>query len=261
MEDRMRLSLKRLEYYQNIVPDTYTKRKIEKFEKYTTYFSILSWLVLAASYVFVTMILLNLINEREMFIIDCDDIVLRTTFVILIMCICFNQIGSIRKQEYVVFKGTYSHSDNCESDLSESDKKDRKYTRSIFKMIQIFLRYMGTLFAMFTILFYILTNPKGQYGDDAELYIDKIQNFTSLVIIMELDDIIIGQLVYNFFGPLDCDADEHHIDIVTEKNKENKQNIVNKFSNATAVMVHEDSKKDDIELKNLKKESQAEGGT
>ena len=116
----------------------------------------LSWFALTAQYVFVTMILFNLINEREMFIFDCDDIILRAIFVMLIMCICFNQIGSIKKQEYVVFKGIYSD------------------TKSIIKMVQIFLRYMSTLFAMFVILFYILSNPNGQYGDDTELYIDKI---------------------------------------------------------------------------------------
>jgi len=33
---------------------------------------------------------------------------------------------------------------------------------------------------------------------------------------LELDDIIIGQLVYNFFGPTDCDIDETHEEKIKE---------------------------------------------
>lgn len=83
-------------------------------------------------------------------------------------------------------------------------------------MVQFLFRYMGTLFAMYVIFLYILSDPKGGYGDDALTYMDKIQNFTSLVIILELDDIIIGQLVYNFFGPTDCDIDETHEEKIKE---------------------------------------------
>jgi len=40
---------------------------------------------------------------------------------------------------------------------------------------------------------------------------------------MEIDDIIIGQLIYNFFGPIDCDADDEHKDKVKETNVVNKK--------------------------------------
>jgi len=48
MEDRMELSLERLRYFHEIVDDTFTKTKIEKFEKFTKLMSVLGWIVIAA---------------------------------------------------------------------------------------------------------------------------------------------------------------------------------------------------------------------
>lgn len=58
--------------------------------------------------------------------------------------------------------------------------------RSRFVMVEFFLRIMINILAMFTILFVILSTPKGEY----EGVIDQTMNFTALVILLEIDNIL-----------------------------------------------------------------------
>ena len=53
-------------------------------------------------------------------------------------------------------------------------------------MVEFFLRIMISILAMMTILFVILTTPKGEY----EGVIDQTMNFTALVILLEIDNIL-----------------------------------------------------------------------
>lgn len=78
-------------------------------------------------------------------------------------------------------------------------------------MVQVLLRYILTMFGLYSILFYVLTSPNGVTAVSQEPYMDKIMNFTALIIIIDLDNLLVGQLRYNFFGVNDTHPSERHM--------------------------------------------------
>lgn len=65
-----------------------------------------------------------------------------------------------------------------------------KAKASRFVMLEFFIRTMISLLAMITILVVIFTTPKG----DNESVIDQTMNFTALVILLEVDNILAALL-------------------------------------------------------------------
>lgn len=75
------------------------------------------------------------------------QIFLRASFIIVIMLLAFNEISSIKYQEYVILRGVY-------------DPMAAKV-----QMFQVFIRYLETIFGLYTIAIFVLTDDgEGEDG-------------------------------------------------------------------------------------------------
>lgn len=199
-ETRVWKGIDELNFYQKIVEDPMTQIKLDKLNKISYIFTCMSWFAIISQYVLVTAIFILLLEDRQLNIYNANQILLRGILTIMIFFIVFNDIGSVKQVEFGLFRG-----------IIPVKKQWAAAT-------QIFVRYIGALYAIFMILIYVLTDPVG--GGDTNL--DRIQNFTSLVIVLQLDEIIIGQLIYNFYQPTDLVAHEDHVKAAEKKLEEDE---------------------------------------
>lgn len=167
-----------------------TQIKLDKLNSISYIFTCMSWFAIISQYVLVTAIFILLLEDRQLNIYNANQIFLRGILTLMIFFIVFNDIGSVKQVEYGIFRG-----------IIPVKKQWAAAT-------QVFVRYIGALYAFFMILIYVLTDPIG----DSDSNLDRIQNFTSLVIVLQLDEIIIGQLIYNFYSPTDLEPHEDHVD-------------------------------------------------
>jgi len=70
-------------------------------------------------------------------------------------------------------------------------------------MVQIFVRYVMSVFGMYVICIYVLTDDKEEEGTK----MDQIKDFAAFVIVFDLDTIIVGPFLNNFFNPSDMELD------------------------------------------------------
>ena len=112
----------------------------------------------------------ELLESRVYVLYGTLQVFLRAAFIIVILLLAWNEIASIKYQEYIVLRGA----------LSESG--------STKQMIQIMVRYMMTIFGLYTICIYVLTDDISGEGN----MVDQIKDFTAFVIIYDIDTIIMG---------------------------------------------------------------------
>ena len=92
------------------------------------------------------------------------------------------------------------------------------------QMIQILVRYLMTVFGLYVICIYVLTDDKEEEGTK----MDQIKDFTAFVIIFDLDTIIVGPFLNNFFNPSDL---ELHLEEDEQKDQVNQKVIDNATQN------------------------------
>ena len=68
-------------------------------------------------------------------------------------------------------------------------------------MIEILFRYIMVVFGQYVICIYVLTDGKGEEGSK----MDQIKDFAAFVIVFDLDTIICGPFLNNFFNPSDLE--------------------------------------------------------
>ena len=73
-------------------------------------------------------------------------------------------------------------------------------------MIQIMVRYIVTIFGLYTICIYVLTDDASEEGD----MMSQIQDFTAFMIIYDIDALIMGPLFNKFIKPQDWELDDQH---------------------------------------------------
>ena len=74
------------------------------------------------------------------------QIFLRAAFILIIMLLAFNEVSSIKYQEYAILRGVYVP----------------KIAKA--QMIQVLFRYLVTIFGLYTICIYVLTDDKSGEG-------------------------------------------------------------------------------------------------
>lgn len=82
-------------------------------------------------------------------------------------------------------------------------------------MIQILIRYLNTIFGLYVICIYVLTDDVSGEGS----MMDQIKDFAAFVIVYDIDTIIMGPLFNNFFRPQDMTIDDDHKKLLEEKKK------------------------------------------
>jgi hypothetical protein len=95
--------------------------------------------------------------------------------------VSFNEISSIKTTEYSIFRGVFQE----------------RY-ELIIQTVIIFIRYFQSLLGMFVLLNFVLTHE-----DENASVLDQTKDFSALVILFEIDVIVLGPLVNNFFNNRD----------------------------------------------------------
>ena len=200
---RIALTLQRHEWAQELKPHASTQIKIDRLRSAAKITGVLTWLILCSQCLMFAVTFTELLESRVFVLYGTLQVFLRASFVIVIFLLAFNEISSIKYQEYIVLRGA----------LSEGG--------SIKQMIQIMVRYMMTIFGLYTICIYVLTDDVSGGGS----MMDQIKDFAAFVIIYDIDTIIMGPLFNNFFRPQDMELDQAHQDCLKEMEAENRDDV------------------------------------
>ena len=92
-------------------------------------------------------------------------------------------------------------------------------------MIQIMVCYIVTIFGLYTICIYVLTDDASEEGD----MMSQIQDFTAFMIIYDIDALIMGPLFNNFIKPQDWELDDQHKEELEKKKEDADENEKHEF--------------------------------
>ena len=87
------------------------------------------------------------------------------------------------------------------------------------------VRYIVTIFGLYTICIYVLTDDASEEGD----MMSQIQDFTAFMIIYDIDALIMGPLFNNFIKPQDWDLDDQHKEELSEMKEGADENERHEF--------------------------------
>lgn len=131
----------------------------------------------------------ELLISRVLVLYGTLQIFLRASFIIVILLLAWNEIASIKYQEYIVLRGALS-----------------EYAAAA-QMVQILVRYVVSIFGLYSFCIFILTDDVG--GEVTMT--DQVKDFAAFVIIYDIDSIIMGPLFNNFVKPQDLELCEEHL--------------------------------------------------
>ena len=80
---------------------------MDKLRKANRIANIVTWVTLASQLLMFAVTFQELLETRIYKIYGCLQVCLRGSFVLIIMLVTFNEISSIKYQEYSVFKGVF----------------------------------------------------------------------------------------------------------------------------------------------------------
>jgi hypothetical protein len=135
---------------------------------------------------------------------------------ILWLCAC-NDVATIRYQEVLIFRGVYG------------------FYAIVWNLFICTVRLFTSHFVYFVLVVYVLSTAYD--SDDEETYIDQVMNFTALLILIQIDEIILGAF-FNRLGQVTA-FDEFEDD---EDNKKNDiiyvgSNIIRSHKNCSTTFV------------------------
>jgi hypothetical protein len=131
--------------------------------------------------IIVSSFLISDLNKRVIIVTDFKEILLHFCFTWILLLVSFNEISSIKTTEYSIFRGVFQE----------------RY-ELIIQTVIIFIRYFQSLLGMFVLLNFVLTHE-----DENASVLDQTKDFSALVILFEIDVIVLGPLVNNFFNNRD----------------------------------------------------------
>ena len=131
--------------------------------------------------IIVSSFLISDLNKRVIIVTDFKEILLHFCFTWTLLLVSFNEISSIKTTEYSIFRGVFQE----------------RYELIIHTVI-IFIRYFQSLLGMFVLLNFVLTHE-----DENASVLDQTKDFSALVILYDIDVIVLGPLVNNFFNNRD----------------------------------------------------------
>ena len=192
--------IRKHEYAQAEEHNERTDRKLAKLKSAVKIANVVTWVTLASQILYFAATFQELLESRVYNIYGSLQVLLRGSFVMVIFLVSFNEISSIKYQEYTVFRGVFEP------------------LQAKIQMIQILLRYIMVVFGLYVICIYVLTDGKDEEGSK----MDQIKDFAAFVIVFDLDTIICGPFLNNFFNPSDL---ELHFDGSDEASQAHKDEV------------------------------------